>query len=199
MQTPEADPTLTPAMEADVLEPFPGVAPGSVETQPGVSIDTSDGLQLSDPKRKKRPQSVLVVICTRGGEFLVMRRARPADFWQSVTGSLAPGESPRLAAAREVMEETGLRVGGALIDLHQSVLFPIIRAWRERYAPNVCFNREYWFALVLDSRRRVQLDPGEHLEYRWLPAAAAAALTGSWSNRDAIGLVASQGLVRSFG
>ncbi len=139
---------------------------------------------------RKRPQSVLVVICTRGGEFLLMRRTRPADFWQSVTGSLAPGESPRLAAAREVLEETGLRVGGALIDLRRSVLFPIIRAWRERYAPNVCFNREYWFALVLESRRLVRLNPREHLEYRWLSAQAASELTESWTNRDAIRAVA---------
>ncbi|WP_200374633.1 dihydroneopterin triphosphate diphosphatase [Thiocystis violacea] len=135
---------------------------------------------------RKRPQSVLVVVCTRGGEFLLMRRTRPAGFWQSVTGSLAPGETPRLAAAREVREETGLRVGGALIDMRHSVLFPIIRAWRRRYAPNVCFNREYWFALVLESRRRVRLNQREHLEYRWLPAQAAAELTGSWTNRDAI-------------
>lgn len=142
----------------------------------------------------KRPQSVLVVICTRGGEFLMLRRARPALFWQSVTGSLEPGESPRLAAAREVREETGLRAGSALIDLRHSTLFPIIAAWRKRYAPNVCFNREYWFALVLERRRLIELNPREHLEYRWLSAAAAARLTGSWTNRDAI-----RSLARSLG
>ncbi|WP_365304053.1 dihydroneopterin triphosphate diphosphatase [uncultured Thiodictyon sp.] len=134
----------------------------------------------------KRPQSVLVVICTRGGEFLMLRRTRPGQFWQSVTGSLAPGESPRLAALREVREETGLWAGSALIDLRRSVLFPIVRAWRERYAPNVRFNREYWFALVLETRRIIKLDPGEHQDYRWLPGLRAAALAGSWTNRDAI-------------
>ncbi len=138
------------------------------------------------PDTLKRPQSVLVVICTRSGEFLLLKRTYPADFWQSVTGSLDPGESPRLTAAREVHEETGLRAGGALIDLHRSALFPIIAAWRKRYAPNVCFNREYWFALVLESRRLIRLNPREHLEYRWLPAPAAIQLVGSWTNRDAI-------------
>ncbi|SDY43972.1 dATP pyrophosphohydrolase [Allochromatium warmingii] len=123
---------------------------------------------------------------------MLLRRTRPAGFWQSVTGSLAPGETPRHAAAREVWEETGLRVGGALIDLRQSVLFPIIPAWRQRYAPNVCFNREYRFALILDSRRRIQLNPREHLEYRWLPAHTAAALTGSWTNRETIETVAAR-------
>jgi dATP pyrophosphohydrolase len=134
----------------------------------------------------KRPQSVLVVICTRGGEFLMLRRTRPGQFWQSVTGSLAPGESPRLAALREVQEETGLLAGSALIDLRRSVLFPIVRAWRDRYAPNVRFNREYWFALVLETRRLIRLNPAEHQEYRWLSGSRAAALTSSWSNRDAI-------------
>jgi dihydroneopterin triphosphate diphosphatase len=135
---------------------------------------------------RRRAQSVLVVICTRGGEFLMLKRIRPTGFWQSVTGSLALGESPRHAAAREVFEETGLLVGGALIDLRHSTLFPIIRAWRERYAPNVCFNREYWFALVLETRRLIRLDPREHMEYRWLPAIPAQALATSWTNRDAI-------------
>ena len=46
-----------------------------------------------------------------------------------------------------------------------------MRAWRARYAPKVRFNREYWFALVLETRRLIRLNPAEHLEYRWLPAA----------------------------
>ncbi len=142
----------------------------------------------SDPSVRpyKRPQSVLVVICTRGGEFLMLRRLKPGHFWQSVTGSLAPGESPRLAALREIREETGLWAGSALVDLRRSVLFPIMRAWRERYAPNVRFNREYWFALVLETRRMIRLNPSEHAEYRWLPGWRAAGLATSWTNRDAI-------------
>jgi dATP pyrophosphohydrolase len=87
---------------------------------------------------------------------------------------------------RELREETGLEAGGGLIDLRHSVLFPIISAWRARYAPNVCFNREYWFALVLETRRLVRLNAEEHLEYRWLPGPRAAGLASSWTNRDAI-------------
>jgi dihydroneopterin triphosphate diphosphatase len=143
---------------------------------------------------RKRAQSVLVVVCTRGGEFLLLRRTRPKGFWQSVTGSLSPGETPRHAAAREVFEETGLMVGGALIDLRHSRLFPIIQAWRHRYAQNVCFNREYWFALVVETRRLIRLNPREHTEYRWLPAGQAHALATSWTNRDAIRALA--GFVR---
>ncbi|WP_094300804.1 dihydroneopterin triphosphate diphosphatase [Imhoffiella purpurea] len=137
-------------------------------------------------EERKRPQSVLVVICTRRGDFLLLRRTRPAGFWQSVTGSLSPGETPRSAAAREVREETGILAGGGLVDMRRSTLFPIIPAWRRRYGPNICFNREYRFALVLDSQRFVRLNPREHQEYLWLPAREAAELTGSWTNRDAI-------------
>ena len=86
--TPAPDPTpaLAPAEAAPRLEEFDGIEAGVP----------------SSPRAYKRPQSVLVVVCTRGGEFLMLRRARPSQFWQSVTGSLNPGESPRLAALREI-------------------------------------------------------------------------------------------------
>ena len=142
------------------------------------------------PGRPKRNQSVLVVVITRAGECLMLRRVSPAGFWQSVTGSLGPGESPGLAAVRELREETGLEGAGRLVDLRRSVLFPIVPAWRARYAPGVCFNREHWFALILDGRRLVRLNPREHLESRWLPADRAGALATSWTNREAIRAVA---------
>jgi dATP pyrophosphohydrolase len=166
-------------------EPPASLDPMSCPGSPGSEAD-GETVGPGTPPVYKRPQSVLVVIFTRGGEFLMLRRTSPRAFWQSVTGSLAPGESPRNAALREVREETGLDAGSALIDLKRSVLFPIVRAWRERYAPNVRFNREYWFALVLETRRLIRLNRQEHLEYRWLPAPRAAALASSWTNRDLI-------------
>jgi dATP pyrophosphohydrolase len=134
----------------------------------------------------KRPESVLVVPFTRAGEFLLLRRTSPKDFWQSVTGSLGPGEGPRSAALRELREETGLLGAAYLYDMRQSRLFPIVPAWRDRYASGTCFNREHWFALCLPDRRLIRLNFAEHLEYRWLPAAQAAARATSWTNRDAI-------------
>lgn len=137
--------------------------------------------------RYKRPESVLVVIFTHAGDFLLLRRTWPRNFWQSVTGSLARGETPRAAANREVREETGISAPGALIDLGLSQRFAIPPKWRRvRYAPSVHYNREYWFALPLAHRRHVQLNPREHLEHLWVPAARAASLTGSWTNRLAI-------------
>ena len=136
--------------------------------------------------RRKRPESVLVLIVAKSGDVLLMERREPAGFWQSVTGSLQEGETLRAAARREVAEETGLTAGPELEDLEMGARFRIAPAWRHRFAPGVRENREHWFRLRLPAAVPVRLNPREHLRYQWLPAAEAAALTASWSNRAAI-------------
>jgi dATP pyrophosphohydrolase len=134
----------------------------------------------------KRPESVLVVVYTIGGEVLLLRRTRPRDFWQSVTGSLRWGESPPQAARRELLEETGMLAGSLLQDLRHSEFFPIVPPWRARYAPSAHTNREHWFACPLGGRRLIRLRPEEHTEYRWLPLPRALQLVTSRTNRKAI-------------
>ncbi len=134
----------------------------------------------------KRPESVLVVIYTLQGSVLLLRRTHPPWFWQSVTGSLQWGESTRRAAAREVFEETGLKVRGNLIDAHRGRRFRIISPWRTRYAPDVRFNREHWFYLPLPVQSSIRLNAREHAGYRWLPLRQACRQVSSWTNRDAI-------------
>ena len=134
----------------------------------------------------KRPESVLVLIYTAGGEVLMLRRRQPANFWQSVTGSLQWGESPRQAALRELYEETGLRAAHLLVDCRRWVRFPIIEPWRKRYAPDTRTNLEHWFRLQLPARRLIRLNPREHTGLRWLPFDRAARLASSWTNRRAI-------------
>lgn len=154
-------------------------------------MNVADDMTISPaPPTYRRPASVLVVVFTLAGEFLLMRRTRPADFWQSVTGSLNCGETPRLAALRELREETGLLGGAQLMDLHQTRLFPILRPWRTRYRAGHCFNREYWFALGLSRRRFIRLNAVEHSEYQWLRLSDALERATSWTNREAIGLLA---------
>ena len=76
----------------------------------------------------KRPESILLVVHTRAGDALMLRRTSPADFWQSVTGSLEWHETPRQCAERELYEETGLEFGGRLVDHRHNERFPIIHS-----------------------------------------------------------------------
>ncbi|MCG7948995.1 MAG: dihydroneopterin triphosphate diphosphatase, partial [Candidatus Thiodiazotropha taylori] len=131
----------------------------------------------------KRPESVLVVVYTQAGQVLMMRRVRPKHFWQSVTGSLKWGESAAQAARRELYEETGILAGNRLVDLRQQVSFPILPAWRARYAATAHTNIEHWFALQLPSRRLPRLQAAEHSEYRWVSSERALRMASSWTNR----------------
>lgn len=134
----------------------------------------------------KRPESVLVVVHTLDGEILLLERCQPTGFWQSVTGSLEWGETAETAARRELMEETGLTAGEGLRDCHTQSRYPILPAWRPRYAPEVTENRERVFAIAYAQRPPVRLNPGEHKRFVWLPAAEAMDLASSVTNREAI-------------
>ncbi|MDY0972640.1 dihydroneopterin triphosphate diphosphatase [Siccibacter turicensis] len=136
----------------------------------------------------KQPVSVLVVIYAEDTKRVLMlqRRDDPA-FWQSVTGSLEAGETATQAAAREVKEEVAIDVADEqlrLVDCQRTVEFEIFTHLRHRYAPGITRNTEYWFRLALPHERQIVFT--EHLTYRWVDAADAAALTKSWSNRQAI-------------
>lgn len=135
----------------------------------------------------KIPVSVLVLIHTPDRQVLLMERADAPGLWQSVTGSLDPGETPARTAVREVMEETGLDAGRlVLTDWQLQYEFEIFERWRHRYAPGVTHNTEHVFGLVVPEPVPVTLAPREHLAYRWLPWQAAAEQCFSWSNAAAI-------------
>ncbi|MEM7018518.1 MAG: dihydroneopterin triphosphate diphosphatase [Pseudomonadota bacterium] len=141
--------------------------------------------QLVMPKLAyKRPESVLVVIYTAQQKVLLLQRKDRPELWQSVTGSLEPNEQPHEAAARELFEETGLR--GELKDHRRKNRFPILPAWRKRYAPEVTFNIEHVFTLCLPQPCDIQLHPDEHTAWRWLERETAIQEAFSWSNRSAI-------------
>ena len=94
---------------------------------------------------------------------------------------------------RELREETGIQVPDAtLIDLRHRERFPIVPAWRARYAPEVHENLEHWFALVLPFRRQISLNVQEHRQHGWLTARSATFLASSWTNRQAIRLLATR-------
>lgn len=133
----------------------------------------------------KRPESVLVVIYTVTGSVLLLQRRDVPSFWQSVTGSLEAGETPRQAAVREVQEETGL-VLARIDDCQQQNQFLIQPPWRARYAPTVTHNVEHLFIAALDEAVPVRLNPAEHIAACWLDKAEALRRVSSVTNRAAI-------------
>ncbi|MCT4702258.1 dihydroneopterin triphosphate diphosphatase [Enterobacteriaceae bacterium H20N1] len=136
----------------------------------------------------KRPVSVLVVIFAQDtGRVLMLQRRDDPDFWQSVTGSVEEGESALHAALREVKEEVAIDAAYeqlALVDCQRCVEFEIFAHLRHRYAPGITRNTEYWFCLALPHERQITIT--EHLAWVWADAKEAAAMTKSWSNRQAI-------------
>jgi dATP pyrophosphohydrolase len=117
---------------------------------------------------------------------LLLRRSQPFAFWQSVTGSLEPGETPLLAARRELEEETGLRDEGELVDAGICRQFVIDPRWRDRYPPGVTENLEHEWHYRLTNRPAIRLDEAEHSASRWVPLSDAAGMVWSWTNRQAL-------------
>lgn len=115
----------------------------------------------------------------------MLERVAPAGFWQSVTGTLRWRETPAAAAAREVLEETGIDPAG-LCDASVTRRFPILPEWRSRYAPGVTENTEHLWYLTLPERPAVTLNPAEHRDYRWLPLDEAIEIASSWTNREGL-------------
>jgi len=142
----------------------------------------------TDQRPFKRPESVLVVVYTRAGQVLLLRRADAPEFWQSVTGSMDWGdELPAETAARELFEETGIAVNPIeLTDWKITQQYEIFPQFRARYAPGVVTNTEHFFSIELPDVRPVMVSPGEHLEYSWVPFEKAVDQVFSWTNRDAL-------------
>ena len=174
-----------------------------------------DGASAGASRRKrpwKRPESVLVVVHA-GAEapaaaetpgdavaaaaplaperrVLLLRRADDPRFWQSVTGSLEPAESPADAARRELLEETGLAL--APRERGERATFEIRGPWRARYAPGVTVNLEHVFELALAVPCAVTLAPAEHVAFEWVAAGEAMARVASATNRAAIARIVAE-------
>jgi len=147
------------------------------------TLEPPDPVEPLEPARTgfRRPESVLIVIHTAAGEFLLLERRRPPGFWQSVTGSLEWGEMADDAARREVIEETGI-TQGFLRNLQWTQVFKILPSFGRKYAPGITTNLEHAFALKLLERVPVALSVKEHAQYRWATAAEAVDTVTSRTN-----------------
>ena len=136
-------------------------------------------------KPLKRPESVLVVVYTLQHEVLLLQRADDPDFWQSITGSLDPGEIPAQTAVRELQEETGI-CDVELIDCQYQAWFSIRPEWRHRYPPGTTRNLEHVFIAELPQRLPITLQPSEHLSSKWVSPDQALTTLWSETNRKAL-------------
>ena len=136
----------------------------------------------------KNNQSVLVVIYAKDtNRVLMLQRQDDPDFWQSVTGTIESGETPKNTAIRELWEEVRLEISEnstALFDCKESIEFEIFPHFRYKYAPNVTHCHEHWFLLAMEQEFEPVLS--EHLAYQWVSPEQAIQMTKSSNNAEAI-------------
>ncbi|MBN1208429.1 MAG: lipoyl(octanoyl) transferase LipB [Myxococcaceae bacterium] len=100
-----------------------------------------------------------------GARVLLVRRIpERGGFWQTLTGRVEPGESPEQAAARELEEETGLRLPVRALDYRHSF------ALGELLPPLLV--EETAFAARCPEEQQVRLST-EHDAYEWVEASTA--------------------------
>lgn len=140
----------------------------------------------------KIPISVLVVIHTPALDILLIERAARPGFWQSVTGSLDRRDEPlEEAALREVEEETGIRADPPQLRCWDVMrTFEIYPHWRHRFEPGATHNDEHMFSLEVPAAVPVRLAPEEHTAWQWLAWQEAVERCFSWTNREAIAMLA---------
>jgi dATP pyrophosphohydrolase len=139
----------------------------------------------------KRPVSVLVVVHTPALECLLLERASHPGYWQSVTGSQEGDETLVATARREVFEETGISADlDRFSAWNLANRFEIFAEWRDRFPEGVTHNLEHVFSLEIPAVCPVRIAVGEHRAVRWLPWREAANAVFSWTNRDAILMLA---------
>ena len=141
---------------------------------------------MNSARQFRRPESVLILVYTRSKDTLLLQRRKPQALWQSITGSLEPGETHADAAARELAEETGFTVDERLIFTGRQREFEIDPRWHRNFAPGITHNTEYEWRFLIDSATDIRLDRREHLAYRWMPIAEAIETVWSWTNKAAL-------------
>jgi len=106
--------------------------------------------------------TVSVTVTDPSGRVLLLERTQQrGGLWQPVTGRVEAGETVEHAAARELLEETGLSLEVIAIDE------PHVFAWGELVvAPRLA--REFPFVARASSSLGITLDPAEHERFEWV-------------------------------
>lgn len=143
----------------------------------------------------RAPFQILVLPFRRGAEgpvFAVFRRADgDGTLWQGLAGGGEDDETPEAAARREMGEEAGIDPALTLIPLPTATRIPT-DGWKGRqpWADWLETIPEHAFGVEVAADFQVRLSD-EHLEFRWLDAAAARALLTWEGNRAALAALGS--------
>jgi 8-oxo-dGTP pyrophosphatase MutT (NUDIX family) len=138
----------------------------------------------------RRPEEVAVVVRrpgVNGREYLVVLRSpEKLGYWHVVAGGVGWGESPDAAAARELLEETGLAASPAPLNGPLSYdLAGDPEPVRKRFPPGT--ERIVVWPFVADAPAGWEpLLDDEHVDHRWLDADGASALLHYPEPREAI-------------
>ncbi|MDR2698046.1 MAG: lipoyl(octanoyl) transferase LipB [Holophagales bacterium] len=158
------------------------------EVGTSLAFHLSEILALNPVPVAEPSQSISVTVWRRGNSgleiLMLLRCLSEGRWWSNVTEMIEPGETPEIAAHREVLEETGLSGNLAAMDFQHSF-------WLEPTICGVCgdepqFNTEICFHMEVPADSQASLITNEHNEYRWCAPSEALKMMSRESSKAAL-------------
>lgn len=120
-----------------------------------------------------RPGVGIMLLNAAGEVFVAKRIDCIAEAWQMPQGGIDPGESPEVAALRELEEETGTNKAeiiarSAITHTYDLPDELVPKVWKGRYRGQ----EQHWFVLRFtgqDSDINIETEHPEFLEWKWIP------------------------------
>ena len=117
-------------------------------------------------------------------EFAIFNRS-DAHYWQGIAGGGEDNETPLIAAKREMLEETGVRIVSDFLELQFKAYVPVSEFEAHKFWPKDLFViPEYYFAICLQNKG-INLSH-EHTEFKWVDYETAYDLLHWQTNKNAL-------------